>query len=61
MWQGWTGIVSLVVNPVVIVANLVNLARMRRLAPPAGGPGVPSGRAVRCSCGWSSSDSCCPS
>ncbi|WP_052390124.1 LppU/SCO3897 family protein [Streptomyces sp. NRRL B-24484] len=31
LWQGWTGIFSLVVNPVVLLLNLLSLRRIRRL------------------------------
>ncbi|WP_344624662.1 LppU/SCO3897 family protein [Kitasatospora arboriphila] len=40
LWQGWTGIFSLAVNPVVLLINLLNLRRIRRLPVPVPVPGT---------------------
>lgn len=42
LWRGWWGVASLVVTPMVLLANLVPRARFRALPPPvSGGPGQP--------------------
>ncbi|MFD9123382.1 hypothetical protein [Kitasatospora sp. NPDC059571] len=38
LWQGWWGVASLIINPVVLLLNLGALAKIRRLGPP--GPGA---------------------
>ncbi|MDW6057942.1 hypothetical protein SAZ11_07550 [Streptomyces sp. FXJ1.4098] len=42
LWQGWWSPLSLVINPVVVAANLANHAKIRRLGQPAPSqPGTP--------------------
>jgi hypothetical protein len=42
LWQGWWGIASLVVTPIVLLANLVGRGRFRALSEPTpGAPGRP--------------------
>lgn len=43
LWQGWWGIASLIINPVTMVVNLFNRAKINRLAEPVpGAPGTPA-------------------
>lgn len=43
LWQGWWGIASLIINPVTMVLNLFQRAKINRLAEPVpGAPGTPA-------------------
>ncbi|WP_431679667.1 LppU/SCO3897 family protein [Kitasatospora sp. KL5] len=42
LWQGWWGIASAIVNPATMLINLLNRAKINKLAPPVpGAPGRP--------------------
>jgi hypothetical protein len=42
LWQGWWGLASLVINPITMLANLPQRARINKLPPPVpGAPGTP--------------------
>jgi hypothetical protein len=43
LWQGWWGIASLIINPITMMANLFQRAKVNRLAEPLpGAPGTPA-------------------
>ncbi|MET8906346.1 hypothetical protein [Micromonospora sp. NPDC004551] len=43
LWQGWWGILSMVITPVVLIGNLITRVRLGRLAEPVpGAPGTPA-------------------
>ncbi|MER7439900.1 LppU/SCO3897 family protein [Micromonospora avicenniae] len=43
LWQGWWGLLSLIITPGVLIGNLITRIRLGRLAEPIpGAPGVPA-------------------
>lgn len=41
LWAGWWGLLSFIFGPLILLINLLNWSRFRRLPPPVRAPGSP--------------------